>query len=206
MKIENCNLFTLWVEREDGSDKREFGIMADGSQPDVPPPSTHPIACVRFPTTVTTEYFRRRPDGGYGGDDKIAAGSQSAPESLVIAMAVGANGQPKRRLRDALVIASHACERCMNTLAHIHGLDWGYPEGSDDWLRCGTECDMCRDDPNRPTRGSALSLTASDQSSSTSSQSDGPLSCPPPAEACQVPIAPLRFPEPTLDGEAKARS
>ena len=48
------------------------------------------------------------------------------------------------RLHKAILIAANACERCMNALAYEHGLDWGYEEMSEDWKKCGTECDFCK--------------------------------------------------------------
>jgi hypothetical protein len=46
-------------------------------------------------------------------------------------------------LSEAIVVAACACERCMNVLADEVGLDWGYPEGSEDWVKCGTSCGLC---------------------------------------------------------------
>jgi hypothetical protein len=188
MKTENCNLASLWVERENGSDKREIGYNDKGEQLECPPPTTHPIACVRFPMHVTTSYYKRREDGGYGGSDLIAVGGSSASEELVLAMANGANGQKQHRLRDALVICASSCERCANVLAHQYGLSWGYEEGSDAWLRCGTVCDMCRHDERGQRRGhpsNAPALEESDQSSQTSSSSGETPACLPQAEDVQ---------------------
>lgn len=48
-------------------------------------------------------------------------------------------------LQEALVIFSTACERCMNVLTHkyLNGAD-GYAEHSDEWEKCRTECDFCK--------------------------------------------------------------
>lgn len=48
-------------------------------------------------------------------------------------------------LFDAILIAANCCERCMNSLAHEYGLDWGYPEFSEGWHKSNTECPFCKD-------------------------------------------------------------
>lgn len=49
-------------------------------------------------------------------------------------------------LSEALVVFSSACERCTNVLAYkyLNGAD-GYAEYSDEWKKCNTECDFCKD-------------------------------------------------------------
>lgn len=44
---------------------------------------------------------------------------------------------------------STACERCMNVLAYkyLNGAD-GYEEYSDEWKKCNTECDFCKNKEN----------------------------------------------------------
>ena len=48
-------------------------------------------------------------------------------------------------LQEALVVYSTACERCTNVLAYkyLNGAD-GYEEYSDEWKKCNTECDFCK--------------------------------------------------------------
>lgn len=48
-------------------------------------------------------------------------------------------------LQEALVVFSTACERCMNVLTYkyLNGAD-GYEEYSDEWEKCNTECDFCK--------------------------------------------------------------
>jgi hypothetical protein len=50
-------------------------------------------------------------------------------------------------LSEAIVVAATCCERCMNVLADECGLDWGYPEGSEDYEKCGTSCAFCEGKP-----------------------------------------------------------
>lgn len=48
-------------------------------------------------------------------------------------------------LGEAIVLWCTSCERCMNVLAHkyLNGTD-GYEEYSEEWKRCNTVCDFCR--------------------------------------------------------------
>lgn len=46
--------------------------------------------------------------------------------------------------RDAVLLASVACEGCMNVMAHEFGLTWGYEKGSEEHLKCNTSCELCR--------------------------------------------------------------
>jgi hypothetical protein len=50
-------------------------------------------------------------------------------------------------LSEAIVVMASACERCGNVLIHkyLNGED-GYEEYSDEWKRCHTVCDFCRDE------------------------------------------------------------
>lgn len=49
-------------------------------------------------------------------------------------------------LSEALAVYSHLCERCVNALAYhyLNGAD-GYPEYSEEWKKCGTVCECCKD-------------------------------------------------------------
>lgn len=48
-------------------------------------------------------------------------------------------------LPEAIAVSEEACERCSNVLAYnyLNGED-GYVEGSEEWLKCNTECRFCR--------------------------------------------------------------
>ena len=48
-------------------------------------------------------------------------------------------------LEQAIWVYANACERCMNALCYkyLNGED-GYEEYSEEWKKCGTECDFCR--------------------------------------------------------------
>lgn len=49
-------------------------------------------------------------------------------------------------LQEAIYVYCHACERCMNVLIYkyLNGAD-GYEEYSDEWKKCNTVCDWCRE-------------------------------------------------------------
>ena len=49
-------------------------------------------------------------------------------------------------LAEAIYVYCNSCERCMNVLLHkyLNGAD-GYEEYSDEWKKCNTVCDWCRE-------------------------------------------------------------
>lgn len=136
MNVDAVHRFNLWCE---STERDVVPVRMDGA---MPPVETHPYALVRFPLYVETRIYRRRAeDGGYSDSDRIAVSGASANASIVTAI-VQAGVYP---LGDALIIVSEACARCLNVLAHTHGLPFGYPEGSEEWQRSNTECAMCAD-------------------------------------------------------------
>jgi len=76
----------------------------------------------------------------YGSRD-VGCGHSSWSEDLVLALA----NSNDFTLSEAILIAGNACSRCMNALAYEYGLDWGYPEFSEEWKNTNTECDFCKD-------------------------------------------------------------
>lgn len=137
-------LIPMWFETEDGKHR----VPVDFSKPDAFGADAnldmYPIACARSGVEIRTDVYRRRSsDGAYGGDDRICTLNSGASEDLVMALATGANGQRKYRLREALVIAGEACECCMNVLAKQYGLEWGYEYGSEDQKKSNTSCEWC---------------------------------------------------------------
>lgn len=48
-------------------------------------------------------------------------------------------------LEEAMIAYSEACEKCANVLWHkyTNGQE-GYPEGSEEWNKCGTSCKWCQ--------------------------------------------------------------
>ena len=49
-------------------------------------------------------------------------------------------------LEQAIWVYANSCERCMNVLLYkyLNGAD-GYPEYSEEWKKCNTFCDFCKD-------------------------------------------------------------
>lgn len=49
-------------------------------------------------------------------------------------------------LEQAIWVYANSCERCMNSLLYkyLGGKD-GYEEYSEEWLKCGTVCEFCKD-------------------------------------------------------------
>jgi len=75
------------------------------------------------------------------GSREMMTGESGWSEDLVLAMASSGDFT----LSEAIIIAANSCERCMNVLLHDYGCDDGYPEFSDEWKKCGTECEFCKD-------------------------------------------------------------
>lgn len=75
---------------------------------------------------------------GYGSRSYFE-GHSGWNESLVMAIAKSGD----YTLCESIIIAASSCERCMNSLAHKYGLDWGYEERSEEWEKCGTVCQFC---------------------------------------------------------------
>lgn len=64
-------------------------------------------------------------------------------EDVILAMANSGDFT----LSEAIIVFANSCERCMNVLAYkyLDGKD-GYPEFSEEWEKCNTVCDFCRED------------------------------------------------------------
>jgi len=77
---------------------------------------------------------------GYGSREVISFNS-SWSEDLVLALVNSGD----YTLSESIIISANSCERCMNALAYKYGLDWGYKEGSEEWEKCGTSCEFCKD-------------------------------------------------------------
>ena len=74
--------------------------------------------------------------------DLVLAMVRPSTEEIQVALERGHTIQPIDYMR-AVLIAASSCERCMNVLMYRHGLDDGYEEGSDQWKRANTRCEMC---------------------------------------------------------------
>jgi len=74
------------------------------------------------------------------GSQQMMSMNQGWSEDLALALV-----KKGLTLSEAILVAASSCERCMNTLAHECGLDWGYPHKSEEWQKCGTSCRFCED-------------------------------------------------------------
>lgn len=71
----------------------------------------------------------------------IGAGSSD----IILAMANSGD----YTLPEALSIYAHSCERCMNVLAYKYlNKTEGYAEHSEEWEKCNTVCEYCKEESN----------------------------------------------------------
>lgn len=77
-------------------------------------------------------------------DSTTSFGSKWSQECIVAMVNSG-----DYTLEQAIWVYTNSCERCMNSLLYkyLDGKD-GYPEYSEEWKKCGTVCDFCRDEDN----------------------------------------------------------
>ena len=109
----------------------------------------------RFPHELTTTYLQLKEGGG---SSLLARFNSSYSPALMLALV---RPNLKERFlqllrygffakkydpKMAVFLAAETCERCMNSLAHRHGVSWGYREGSKEWHRAGTTCSRCVSD------------------------------------------------------------
>jgi len=123
---------TLWYEDENGN-KLNWS-------PDFTKGYNHPkkarYQVSQFPNVLRTTYLRLNDDGT---STEIFCGNASYPQDLVLAMA----NSKDFTLNEAILITANCCEKCMNSLAHMYGLSWGYPEYGEEWKKTGTSCEYC---------------------------------------------------------------
>lgn len=100
-----------------------------------------------------------------GGSQQVFSGSSSYPSNLVLAMVRPSEeemGKAAERGHNiipmsydqAVLVAATSCERCLNVLLWRHGLGDGYEEGSPEWEKANTSCELCKDEfPPKPISG-----------------------------------------------------
>ena len=79
----------------------------------------------------------------YPGELALAMSRLSLKERI-IALKRGYFALKTYPLSVAIRICADTCERCLNSLLYMYGLNNGYKEFSDEWHKCGTECDFCK--------------------------------------------------------------
>ena len=126
----------IWFEDNDGNIKT-FDYV----------PRTEEIAGmtrhVIFPLEITEHISFVKEDGTEGEEYNINCHIGSGNEDVIIAMVNSGD----YTLSEALMLWSKCCERCMNVLAYkyLNGKD-GYEEYSEEWLKCHTVCQFCKDE------------------------------------------------------------
>jgi hypothetical protein len=130
MKIEREHLRRQWWEDEEGN------FLQEPDYETLARPDEGRYFVSRIPQVLDTVYVRVDDDG----QTEIGQSRQSWNEDLALAIAYRSNGWS---LTDGIMIASLACERCMNALAYEANLNWGYPEFGEEWQETDTECQFC---------------------------------------------------------------
>lgn len=97
---------------------------------------------VMFPLEVHETIYPYNPETGedeghFGFTTHIGGGNQD----VILAMANSGD----YTLAQAIMLWAKSCERCMNVFAYkyLNGAD-GYPEHSEEWKKCNTECQFCK--------------------------------------------------------------
>ena len=129
---------TLWFETKTGRKIKVTDRML--KSPYVPKLAKYQVS--QFPWQLTTTWLEL----SKSGSEEIARSNSTWSEDLVLAMA----NSNDYTLSQSILIAANACERCMNSLAHKYGLDWGYPEYGEEWQRTNTCCEFCT--PKNPVK------------------------------------------------------
>lgn len=139
-RLERIRNDHLWFEDKDGF---RFYPRFEDPKAYSAPLEPYTVAVVRSGCEVRTEYSLRK--GNYP-ENQLGASCSTANPELVRALTdhLDPDWKEPRALERALFIAAAACGRCMNVLAHMCGLDWGYRIDSDEAKRCKTSCDLCR--------------------------------------------------------------
>lgn len=83
---------------------------------------------------------------GYPSDIVLAMLRPSAVEIARQVLRYGSPASKAPRYSSAVLLATTACEACLNVLCHRYGLVDGYRKGSKEWRKAGTACDLCEPD------------------------------------------------------------
>ena len=139
MKIDKSKLkIGLWFTDDDGNE-----IPWDGKELN-PEGATYAYSC--FPLEIRTSCYKLRNDGGYGERDKVfTTCTHLCRSSGKLAVAMVNSGDYD--LYEALCVLANCCERCCNVLWHQYlPEEDGYAEHSEEWEKCNTVCDFCREE------------------------------------------------------------
>lgn len=126
----------IWYEDSEGNVKTFDGV----------PDKSEVIGMTyhtKWPLEITEHIGRVTPEGTYKHLGDINTHISGGNEKTILAMANSGD----YTLGEAIMLWANACERCMNVLEFKYsgGVD-GYAEHSNEWKRCGTECEFCREE------------------------------------------------------------
>jgi hypothetical protein len=144
MRIDLEKVVPLWYENEEGEKwfPGEKGLEVD------PPPGFRFI-WIRQPNVVESTCAQiLSEEGRETGRKRIFQDFCTWSEDLVLAMVTKTWwgwlwGRRTYSLRQAILIATTACERCSNVLHHRYGTGFGFAEGSKEWKEYGGSCEFC---------------------------------------------------------------
>ena len=132
MRITRDMVPTIWYENKKG--EQFIPSLRGKMPPNIPKGFIYQHS--QFPSCLHYDILRCYKNRS----EAICRGSSSWSEDLVLAIA---NSGDVGGLGDAILIVANTCGRCMNALAFAYGLAWGFPEGGEDWDKCGTSCRFC---------------------------------------------------------------
>lgn len=80
---------------------------------------------------------------GYGSREEFVGTTHIGNGEILLLMANSGD----YTLSEAIIAYSQSCEKCINVLWHkyTNGQE-GYAENSEEWQKCGTSCEWCRDE------------------------------------------------------------
>lgn len=140
MKIDKSTIHQgIWYEDKDGN------FIPFGSAFNLDPPENAHTRHVCFPLEIneTIEFLKDDEGNDVEKPASITCSTHIGGGNDLVILAMANSGD--YTLREAIAVYAEACERCENVLAYnyLNGED-GYAEGSEEWLKCNTECRFCR--------------------------------------------------------------
>ena len=140
MKIDKSTIHQgIWYEDKDGN------FIPFGSAFNLDPPENAHTRHVCFPLEIneTIEFLKDDEGNDVEKPASITCSTHIGGGNDLVILAMANSGD--YTLREAIAVYAEACERCENVLTYnyLNGED-GYAEGSEEWLKCNTECRFCR--------------------------------------------------------------
>lgn len=130
MNIDLTKCPDFWYETESGEK-----YIPNLEYPDAIPEECV-YQCSEFSNQLITEVYDVK------ANEKVCTLTSTYSDELATALV----RSEKYSVQEAIKITGKSCERCMNVLAHMYGLLWGYPENSQQYKQANTECVFCREE------------------------------------------------------------